>query len=75
MSKVVHARSGTIARAPQTNLAGQTPENTMNVLVQQWTASLRDEEVWGAARCELSIAPFRVIAQRCTGRRMQGYES
>ena len=32
---VVDARPGVIARASQTDLAGQAPENTMNILVQQ----------------------------------------
>src|SRR5262249_38073921 len=33
MPQVVHARPLTIARAPQTDLAGQTPENRVNVLL------------------------------------------
>jgi hypothetical protein len=49
MPEVVHARSGMIARAPQTDLAGQAPEDTVNVLVQQSTASLCDEEVGRSA--------------------------
>ncbi len=39
MPEVVHARSRTIARAPQTNLTRQTPEDAMNVLMQQWARS------------------------------------
>ena len=44
MAEVVHAGASMIARAPQTNLAGQTPKDTMNVLVQQTAALLSDEE-------------------------------
>ena len=71
MREAVDARSGTIVRAPQTNLAGQAPEETVNVLVQQSTASLRDEEVWAATGSEMRIAWFGVAAERCAGRRMQ----
>ena len=51
MPEVVHARSGTIARAPQTDLAGQAPEDTVDVLMQSTTA-LGDEEVFAAGRPE-----------------------
>jgi hypothetical protein len=45
MSQVVYARPGTIARAPQTNLEGQAPENVLNAMLYQWTAALCDEEI------------------------------
>ena len=48
--KVMHARSRTIARAPQTNLTRQTPEDAMNILMQQWTALFRNEEMGVASR-------------------------
>src|SRR5439155_9472806 len=38
--EVVHPRPGVIARASQTDLARQAPENTMDILVQQSTAAL-----------------------------------
>jgi hypothetical protein len=48
--EVVHARSRLIARTPQTDLTRQTPEDAVDVLMQQWSTALRNEEVWGAAR-------------------------
>jgi hypothetical protein len=45
MPEVVYAGSGVIARAPQTDLAGQAPKNTVDVLMQQSTTALGDEEV------------------------------
>jgi hypothetical protein len=75
MTQVMHARPATIARAPQTDLAGQAPKNTMNVLLRQSTASLRYEELCAAARSEMTVAPFGVPSERCAGRRMQGYEA
>src|SRR3954462_11553319 len=42
--EVVHARPVTIAGAPQPNLSGQAPEDAMDILVQQATALLGDEE-------------------------------
>jgi hypothetical protein len=53
MPEVVHARSGVIAWAPQTDLAGQAPEDTMNILMQQSTTALGDKEVQAAARSEI----------------------
>jgi hypothetical protein len=47
----------------------------MNVLVQQSTAALGDEEVRAAARFKISIAPFGVAAESRTGRWMQGNEA
>jgi hypothetical protein len=70
--EVVDARPGVIARPAQTNLAGQPPENTMNILVEQPTAALGDEEVRAAARSKMSVAPFRVVEQSFAGRPMQG---
>jgi hypothetical protein len=49
MPKIVHARPGMTAAAPQPDLSGQGPEDTMNVLVQQATAPLGDEERGAAA--------------------------
>jgi hypothetical protein len=40
----MHARSGTIAAAPQSDLSGQAPEDTMDVVVLQAAASLGDKE-------------------------------
>ena len=60
MPKVVYTRPGVIARASQTDLAGQAPENTMNILVQQSTAALGHKEVRAAARSKMSITPFGV---------------
>ena len=50
MPEVVHARPRMIARTPQTDLTRQTPEDAVDVLMQQWSTALRNEEVWGAAR-------------------------
>ena len=75
MPEVVHARSGAIARAPQTDLAGQAPEDTVDVLMQQSTTALGDEEVCAAARSEMCIAPADVVAERRAGRLMQRYET
>ena len=47
----------------------------MNVLVQQSTAALGDEEVRAAAQFKISIAPFGVAAESRTGRWMQGNEA
>jgi hypothetical protein len=60
MPEVVYARPGVVARASQTDLAGQAPENTMNILVQQSTAALGHKEVRAAARSKMSITPFGV---------------
>jgi hypothetical protein len=75
MPKIVYARPGVIARAPQADLAGQAPENTMNILVQQSTAALGYEEAWAAARSKMSVAPFGVTEQSFAGRPMQGHEA
>jgi hypothetical protein len=75
MSEVVHARSGTIARAAQTDLAGQAPEDAVDVLMQQSTTALRDEEVCAAARSKMRIAPFGVAAECRAGRQMQRHEA
>jgi hypothetical protein len=48
MPEVVYARSGVVARASQTDLAGQTPEDPMNILVQQSAAALGHKEVRAA---------------------------
>jgi hypothetical protein len=50
MPEIVHARSRMITRAAQTDLTRQTPEDAVYILMQQWTALLRNEEVWGVAR-------------------------
>jgi hypothetical protein len=42
MPEVVHARPSTIAAASQSDLSGQAPEDTMDVLVQQAAAPLGD---------------------------------
>ena len=47
----------------------------MDILVQQSTAALGDEEVWAAVRSEMSITPFGVAAESRAGRRMQGHEA
>ena len=47
----------------------------MDILVQQSAAALGDQEVWTAARSEMSIAPFGVAAESRAGRRMQGHEA
>lgn len=44
MTEVVHARPGMIASAPQPDLAGQSPEDAMNVLVQQAASLLGNEK-------------------------------
>src|SRR5438445_808658 len=56
--EVMHARPGVIPRAAQASLTGQPPEDPVDVLVQQSTAALGDEEVRAAARAEMSIAPL-----------------
>jgi hypothetical protein len=63
MTEVMHARSGVIILAAQTNLARQSPEDPMNILVQQSAAALRDEEVRTAARSKMSIALHGVGAE------------
>ena len=60
MPEVVYARPGVIARASQTDLAGQAPEDAMHILVQQSTAALGHKEVRAAARSKMSITPFGV---------------
>ena len=49
MPEVVHARPGTIAAAPQSDLSGQAPEDTIDLVVQQAAAPLGDEEGRAAA--------------------------
>lgn len=44
MTEVVHAWPGMIAWAPQPDLSGQSPEDAMNVLVQQAASLLGNEE-------------------------------
>ena len=44
MTKVVYARPGIITWAPQPDLSGQSPEDAMNVLVQQTATLLGNEE-------------------------------
>jgi hypothetical protein len=75
MPEVVHARSGAITKAPQTDLAGQAPEDTVDVLMQQSTTALGDEEVCAAARSEMCAAPVGVAAERRAGCRMQRHEA
>jgi hypothetical protein len=70
MPEVVHSRSGRIARTPQTDLSGQTPKNALNALCHQSTTTFSNEEMRAATRSKMSIAPFGVAPQRCTGRRM-----
>jgi hypothetical protein len=47
----------TIARAPQTGLAGQLHEDAVNGGLPQTTAALGNEEVRAAPRSKMSIAP------------------
>ncbi|MCK1592874.1 hypothetical protein [Bradyrhizobium sp. 169] len=49
MMEVVHARPGTITWAPRPDLSGQSPENAMNVLVQQAASLFGNEEGRAAA--------------------------
>ena len=72
--EVVHTWPSMIARAPQPDLSGQTPEDAMDVLVQQTAALLGDEEGRAAAWSEMRIAPVGVAVQRCARRRMQWNE-
>ena len=44
MTEVVHAWPGMITWAPQPDLSGQSPEDAMNVLVQQAASLLGNEE-------------------------------
>ena len=64
MPEVVYARPGVIAGASQTDLAGQAPENTMNILVQQSTAALGYKEMRAAARSEMSVTPIGIAEQK-----------
>ena len=75
MPEVVYARPGVIARASQTDLAGQAPENTMNILVQQSTAALGYKEMRAAARSEMNITLIGIAEQSFAGRPMQGHEA
>ena len=49
MTEVVHAWPGMITWAPQPDLSGQSPEDAMNVLVQQAASLLGNEEGRAAA--------------------------
>ena len=49
MTEVVHSWPGMITWAPQPDLSGQSPEDAVNVLVQQAAALFGDEEVRTAA--------------------------
>lgn len=49
MTEVVHAWPGTITWAPQPDLSGQSPEDAMNVLVQQAASLFGNEEGRAAA--------------------------
>src|ERR1700736_1966427 len=71
MTEVVHAWPGTITLAPQPDLSGQSPEDAINVLVQQAASLFGNEEGRAAACSEPCIAPFGVVAQRSSRRRMQ----
>ena len=75
MPEVVHPRPGVIARASQTDLARQAPENTMDILVQQSTAALGHKKMRAAARSKVNITPFGVAEQSFAGRPMQGHEA
>ena len=48
--EVVHTRPRMITGGAQTDLTRQMPEDAVYILMRQWSASLRNEEVWGAAR-------------------------
>ena len=75
MPEVVHPRPGVIVRPSQTDLAGQLPENPMNILVQQSAAALGHKEVWAAARSKMSITPLGVAEQSFARRPMQWHEA
>jgi len=75
MPQVVDARPSVITRASQADLAGQAPENTMNILVQQSAAPLGHKELRAAARPKVSITPFGVAEESFMGRLMQGHEA
>jgi hypothetical protein len=75
MSEVVYARPAVIAGASQTDLAGQAPENTMDILVQQSTAALGYKEMRVPARSEMSITPIGIAEQSFAGGPMQGHEA
>jgi hypothetical protein len=70
MSEVMDARPGVVAGVAETNLAGQSPEYPMDILVQQSTTALGDKKVWAAARSEIGIAPFGVAEENRVGRGM-----
>ena len=75
MPEVVYARPAVIGWAAQPNLPRQSPEDPVDVLMQQSATALGDEEVRTVARSEVSIAPFGVAAESHAGRRMQGREA
>ena len=75
MPEVVYARPGVVARASQPDIAGQAPENTMNILVQQSTAVLGYKEMRATTRSQMSIAPCGIAEQGFAGRPMLGYEA
>ena len=75
MPEVVYARPAVIGWAAQPNLPRQSPEDPVDVLMQQSAAALGDEEVRTVARSEVSIAPFRRSCESHAGCRMQGYKA
>ena len=75
LAKIVYARTSVIAGVSQTDLPGQSPENTINILVQQSTAAFRHKEVRAAARSKMGITLFDVSEQRFAGCPMQGHEA
>ena len=54
-----------IARPPEADLAGQAPEDPMDILVQQPAAALGDEEMRAAVCPEMSLPSLGVAVQRC----------
>ena len=71
VAEVVHARPGMIAGTPSD--LGTSAEDMVDLLVQQSSAALRDEEVWAVARPEmrtpLGVAMSAVWVVGCKGTR------
>jgi len=75
MPEIMHARPRMIAWAAQASLPRQSPEDPVNILVQQPAASLGNEEMRAATRSKVSGTPVGIAAQDPARRRMQGNEA
>jgi hypothetical protein len=64
MPEVMHAGARVIARTPEADLAGQVPEDPMDILVQQPAAALGDEEMRAAVLARWRAKPRTSVSRR-----------